>query len=523
MSRQSSDHLFRLIKSLTTAEKRYFKLFAARHTIGDKNEYVHLFDAIDKQGEYDESKLIRTFKNSTFGNAPAIAKNRLYETILKSLHAYHAESSVDVELQRLLHFTEILFKKSLYDDSRKILNRARKLAIRHEKHFTLLEIHKWDKRLIEKDSYANVNMDEIAHMHKVDHELLGKLNNFFDFWYIKSQLFLILNKKGKVRDDSELSKFKKIIDTTLLKNEGKALSYETRYLYYHIYSAYYFGIGDYENSYTYISKHLELIEKNEELFGEEPNKYFAVLSNMIYLCTQLRKFEEIPIYLNKLKEIPRSNAKKMTEDLDIKLFSSTYSAELSLYIQTGAFENALNVVGEIEAGLKKYKNKISKIRIAYFYFNISIVYFALGEYSLALKWINLLLNDSDIDSSQDIHCIGRIFNLIIHLEIGNNDLIPYTFRATQRYLSKRKRIYRFESVFLNFINKLSKADSQGDIKSTFHSLRPELQSLLKDPFEKSVFEYFDFITWVEGKYLGIPFREMVHKKIDQGNIKELLS
>lgn len=523
MSKQSSDHLFRLIKSLTTAEKRYFKIFAGRHTIGEKNEYVNVFDAIDKQDKYNESRLITLFKNSTFGHSPAIAKNRLYETILKSLHAFHADSSIDVELQRLMHSTEILFKKSLYDDSRKTLQRARKLAVKYEKHFMLLEVQKWEKRLIEKDSYVSSSIEDISDMHKQDQELLDKVHNYSDFWYIKSRLFLLLNKKGKVRDSSELNNFKTIIDNTLLKNEGKALSYETRYLYYHIYSAYYFGIGDYKNSYTYISKHLELIEKHAELFEEEPNKYFAVLSNMIYLCTQLRKFEEIPIYLAKLKGIPQSNVKKMNEDLMIKLFSSTYSAELSLYMQTGEFETAFGLVDEIDTGLKKYRDKISKIRIAYFYFNISIVHFALGDYSGALKWINMLLNDSDIDSSQDIHCMGRIFNLIIHLEIGNNDLIPYTFRSTQRYLSKRKRIYRFESVFLQFINKLSKANSPLAIRNCFQTLRPELQALVKDPFEKSVFEYFDFITWVEGKYLAIPFRDMVRKKIDQGKLKEILN
>ena len=184
---------------------------------------------------------------------------------------------------------------------------------------------------------------------------------------------------------------------------------------------------------------------------------------------------------------------------------------------------ALDLVDDIEAGLKKYKSKLSKIRVAYFYFNLSIVYFALGDYSGALKWINQLLNDGDIDSSQDIHCMGRILNLIIHLEMGNSDLIPYTFRSTQRYLSKRKRIYRFESVFLNFINRLSKADTSVDIKNCYQALRPELQNLSKDPFEKSVFEYFDFITWVEGKYLNVPFRNMVRKKIEQGNLKELLN
>lgn len=512
MSRHSTDHIFRLIKSLTKAEKRYFKIFAGRNAIDGRNEYSQWFDAIDKQEHYDEAELVKKFRKSTFGTATSIAKNRLYEAIMRSLNSFHGESSIDVELQRLMHSTEILFKKSLYPESEKMLARARKLAQKYEKHYMLLEIHKWEKRLLERNGYAGSDVDDIAEMHRIDRELLDKLINYSDFWNIKSRLFLLLNQSGKVRDTTGLNNFKTIIDNTLLKSEDKALSYETRYLYYHIYSAYYFGIGDYVNSYSYIRKHLELIEEHAEFFGDEPNKYFAVLSNMIYLCTQLRKFDEIPVYLEKLKSIPVSYVKRMNEDLSIKLFSSTYSAELSLYIQTGDFDLAHRIVPLIEKGIHKYQDKLSKVRVAFFYFNISIVYFATGDYSSALKWINKLLNDGDIDSSQDIHCMGRILSMIIHLEIGHTDLIPYALRSTQRYLSKRKRIYRFESVFLNFINRYSRAMTPSEQKGCYQTLRPELKQLERDPFEKSVFEYFDFVSWVESKYLGIPFRDMVKRK-----------
>ena len=63
MSNKASDSLHRLIKSLTKPEKRYFKVFSSRHVIGDQNNYLVLFDAIDRQGEYDEAKLIKKFKN----------------------------------------------------------------------------------------------------------------------------------------------------------------------------------------------------------------------------------------------------------------------------------------------------------------------------------------------------------------------------------------------------------------------------------------------------------------------------
>ena len=43
---------------MTSSEKRSFKIFAKRHVIGgDQNNYVLLFDTLDKMSEYDEQKL----------------------------------------------------------------------------------------------------------------------------------------------------------------------------------------------------------------------------------------------------------------------------------------------------------------------------------------------------------------------------------------------------------------------------------------------------------------------------------
>jgi len=511
MSDKLPDKLFRLIKSLSRSEKRYFKITASHNAFGENSNYVTLFDAIDNMEDYSEENLSRLFKKESFYKNPSIAKNRLYENILRSLDAFHAKSSVDVELRRMLHCAEILFSKSMYDESASALNKAKKIATQYEKHHILLDISKWEKKLMERDSYSGRGLDDVIRLLDEDNLLLKKISNYAEFWNIKSRLFLLLNKKGKVRGQEELKNFKKIIDNTLLKSEKKALSYETKYLYNHIYSAYFFGIGDYQNSYLYIKKHLALIESKAEIYNEEPNKYFAVLSNLIYLCTQLRKYNEVSFYLTKLKSIPALMERGMTDDMEIKLFSSAYSAELSLYIQTGEYEKALHLIPLIENGMKKFT--INKVRASYFNFNIAIVYFATGNYSMALKWINKLINDNSIDASNDIHCLSRIFNLIIHLEMGNNEVIPYTLKSTYRYLDKRKRMYRFENVFLQFINQYLKAKNNFQVKNTYQALRHDLQLLSKDPFEKVVFEYFDFNKWAASKVGNVPFAETVKEKV----------
>ena len=77
-----STELFDLVKSLTKSEKRFFKLSSSLQT-GEKN-YLKIFDAIDKQGAYDEAALKEYFSDETFVKHFPSEKNHLYKLILKS-------------------------------------------------------------------------------------------------------------------------------------------------------------------------------------------------------------------------------------------------------------------------------------------------------------------------------------------------------------------------------------------------------------------------------------------------------
>lgn len=512
MSNIASDQLHRLIKALTKPEKRYFKIFSSRHTLGEANNYEILFDAIDKMDVYDEEQLKKKFKDQAFINQFSIAKNRLYEQILKSLDAYHANSSIDAELKKLIHCAEILYKKTLYGQSHKLLKSARRLAERYDKHTTLVEISMWEKMLIEKDNYTETGEKELLEILEQDRLTLAKISNYNEFWSIKSRLFYILNRKGKARSQNELAEFKAIIDNVLIKSEDEALFYETKYLYYHIYSAYYFSIGDYENSFLHLKKNVEHIENNTDKFSEEPNVYFSVLTNIIYISSRLKKFGDVAIYLDKLRSLPEKLALKRNEDLDIKLFSSTSSIELTLYAQTGDFEKGIELIPIIENGLRLYGERINNVRKAYLCLNIAIMYFGERKMSESLKWLNELLNSIEIEKTEDIYCFAQLLNLIVHLELGNQQLVPYALKSTQRYLNLRNRVYKFENIFLHFINRILKTRDKKEEHMVYTALLDEFRLIGDDNFEKTAFEYFDFDAWAQSKVTGEDFRSIIRKK-----------
>lgn len=512
MSNKASERLFVLIKSLTKPEKRYFKLYSNRYISGTKNNYELLFDAIDGQEEYDETSLKKKFKKHAFVKRFSITKNRLYNAILKSLDAFHANSSIDAELRRLLHSAEILYKKSLYDQSFKLLKSAKKLAYKNERNTILIEILNWEKLLIEKDNYEGVSPDDIDTILEEDRRIAKLIEVYNEFWNVKSHLFNVLFRRGKARSEEDLNSFKKLIDHTLLNREESELFIQTRYLYFHIYSAYYFGTGDYKKCYTYLEKNITLIENQFELFKEEPNTYVSVLTNAIYVGMQLKRFDEAFVNLNKLRNVPEKLVIKSNENLDIRLFNSAYSIELTLYALTGEFEKGLEIVSKVEEGLKKFGPKLSTVRKASFYFNIAILYFGAGKISLSLKWINELLNNINIDESEDIYCFAHVMNLVIHLELGNKDFVPYILKSTSRYLETRNRVYKFETAMLEFIGNAMKAETEDDLKATYSKLANTLTPLQKDPFESTALEQFDFISWAESKVQEKPFKELVQEK-----------
>src|SRR5258708_1653540 len=115
MSRTASDQLHKLIWSLSGAEIRYFKIFSSRHYDANDTNYVKLFDAIASQKEYNEKKILEKFKKEKFIKKFSIAKARLYSSILRMLDIFHSRSSVDAELKREIHYAELLYKKSLYE------------------------------------------------------------------------------------------------------------------------------------------------------------------------------------------------------------------------------------------------------------------------------------------------------------------------------------------------------------------------------------------------------------------------
>src|SRR3954464_9365325 len=146
MSNRLPDILFQLIHSLEKAEKRHFKLYIKRSSSNENLKIVQLFDAMDKMNDYDEKVLLKRLpeiQKTQLSNLKA----HLYKQVLASLRLLKSAESIDLQLNEQFDYAHILYKKGLFLQSLKILERAKEMAKANQKFNFLPQVLALEKRI----------------------------------------------------------------------------------------------------------------------------------------------------------------------------------------------------------------------------------------------------------------------------------------------------------------------------------------------------------------------------------------
>ena len=508
MMKTPSEDLFQLIKSLTRQEKRYFKLYAARHAIEGQNKYALLFDAIDAQETYDEAAIREQFRAEAFVRQLHVVKNYLYQNMLNSLRHFHESQSEDRFNIEMRH-AELLFNKGLYKQSEKALGKAKALATEHEHFLQLLEVYRWEHQIAHSRNDFKMLTEYVEKGIEEEFALIARYQNFLEFQALNDRVFIPYWQKGAIRNESEKAALRRLFAEPKFQSADHAQSFNARYFYYNARFSYHFFIGELAESYEHVQQLVALFENldRKRLKGKLVRYFSSALINLYIVQQRLGLFEEIPQTLAKLRNVPAESP-----DQKRRLFVRSFNLEVDLYLSTGQFTKGIAQISPLEQVFQEYLSAVDKQQRLGVYYNLAYLYFGAGDYNRALDWINLLLQDPDLKTREDIHCFGRIFHLIIHYELGNDQLLEYAVQSASRFLSRRQRLFQVESIMLKLMRRYPRWLTNRDKKRGFRELLQEMQMLNSDEFERRAFEYFDFIAWLESKVQQQSFAEIAKQR-----------
>lgn len=501
MPKTPSEKLFRLVKSLSGSEKRYFKIFISNKGRKD-NKYLQLFNAIEEQELFNDEFLQQTIypKERLESRKYSEMKAYLYDLILKSLQAYDEKTSVDYKLKGMLLSVRTLYKRSLFDDCKELLYKAKKVANKYEKFNAGLEILGWEKQIAYAETditYLDRELGRIEEEETVLVEQIQKLSEYRNTFF----KILVAMRKDVVGS-------KKIVENLISPKENnqtispeKEQTFKGEVFYLRGLSLYYFAIRKVEDFYLTSKKLLEFLESKKYMIAEDASEYISALSNFIIATGTLKKYDELELTLNKLKLI-----KPNTFDDELKIYRQYYSGKLRLYNNLGEFKKGYTELQQHLKTRKKFNENFFKKDTFY------IIYFSLcfgsENYSEALNFLNEWLGKSRNVERKDLQSLARIFNLIIHYEMNNYELLESLLRSTYRFLNEKNYYSKLEKMLLSSFREAIEIQSRKELKLLWERTCAEYRLISKTEAQ-SITNWFPLEAWLIAQAEGKSFAKIV--------------
>lgn len=435
-------NLFLLIKSLSKSEKRYFRIYAGM--TGRDSNYLLLFNAIDKQEQYDEEEIRKKLKGKKFLSQLHVIKIYLTELILKALKNYYSESSVDSKLLNLLKDIELLFEKELYDLCHHKILKAEALAVKYEKLSLLTEIFFWKRKLALAVSANKNEINSILLNEDTVIEQMKTLNTWWD---------RTINIDKLLKDDSFLNQSRKRIN-----HQSNVL--QSRVLNYHILYGLNFIKGDITKADENISDLIKMLERFPHRIQEDPHSYVTAIGNKIGMYLRERKWKAIPALIKKMRDVPSKYKLKSESRYTVRLWLRLFNIELEMYRDSRQLDKAIGLMTEVQLFIDKRRKSIPADYLLLLCYQFANIFFLKKAYSQSLRWLNEIINVNFGDTRNDIQCYARILNLIVHFELRNIIVLRYALDSCRRFLKKKRFTITSQKELLSLFSKLSHANPE---------------------------------------------------------------
>lgn len=503
---KQSDKLFALIQSMSKQEKRYFRMHAesVQARSGTK-DYLLLYEVISRQKQYDEDAVRHALKNhKNLLKRFAVLKHYLYEQILESLCSYNSELTVDIALTGMMRKGEALLERALYDQSQKILSRAKAMAYKYERLPLLVMLLRLEMRM-----QAGKGMRAYA---EEERRILKQLKNQNNYRRLADSIIKIETTVHYLKDKGSVRRLQRIMKNTLLEREDRALSFDARIWFCYIQDLYSRYLHDTPRSLRFAGRFVELMEENPAQIRMRPLNYLSSLNNLSIIQMRLWLIDEYLLTQKKVKEISTLPGVKLTRETEMWRFAFGSAIEFTYNLNSGTTGQPA-FIRKVEQGLVKYGNMIPHAFRMVIIFDMGHHYFMEKQYRKAMVWLGKITNENFGTTREDTQVFSKILMLLCYYEEGHG-LMDHIVRSTYRFLYKKKRTYRFETVFMEYIKKISRAGNASMINKLFAAFRAELLELEKDPVEREASTHFDFISWLDSKLQRRAFAEVVREKFE---------
>lgn len=488
------EHLTTLINSLSKTEKRYFR-WSYPWKPGDKI-YGDLYDIIEK-GNSSSQEAKNKLKEAYPDAVLEPAYKHLYKMLMRSLRNYESDKSAENKLINLLGDVKILFNKGIFELCFSEIEKGKKLALRHEKFSYYLLFARMELQYLTSLEFPGIDESVLLQKQKkiidiLNHELF--INRHASLYEL---LTFRYHKQGNVRSEIETAKL-----NDLLLNEHQIIalkkhnSFESDKLHLHFQATYFLMAGNPDQSLKIFKELNEFFIEHKVLWADSPVYYVYLLHGILTDLHLMKREADMPYFLKELQQV-QSNS----ESLHLLKEHLVYYHHIGLLVEQDNIQEAQKLSGKYEKLFLAKKTIVPPNTSAAMNFRLAVVYFILEDYSKSLQLVNEILNSSGPFISSQLYVLGRLLNLLVHLELENEDYLYYEIKSVTRKLKSSKKLFMLEKITLQFLSKWVNANERNKALQYYADALEELE---KNDFENQLLRQFPFRKWAKSRLLKKP-------------------
>ena len=510
MSISKTEDVFNLVKSLSKAEKRTFRIYANRVQDDGDLMYLKLFDVFEKLKTFDEKQIKTQIKNldqSQYANL----KRHLYQQILISLRLVHKERKANIKIREQIDFAYILYGKGLYMQALKILAKAKVLARKHQNDISLLTIFEFEKT-IHSRHITRSKSKPILQLVNETAELSKSLSQRISLSNLRLTLHKFYVEKGHVHNQKEYEEIEKYFKDKLPISINANHGHMEKVYLNQSYVWYFYILNDFKKCKNYAKKWVNIFKESNELQNRDVNLFMRGYHYLLTCLFNLKDIKQFNKYLIEFEIFRKTNYQKFNKNSQIISFLYVHSGRLNKHFLEGSFDEGCIVLQSTLQRIKKYEKNLDRHKVMVLYYKVSWMYLGNQQPEKAIKYLMHIIDRSSLSLREDIQGYARLMFLMAHYDLENYNLLMPLVKKYARYFKKMKVQNQLQNIVLMLFKDLS-SSAILDRKQIFIKYHEQLKILSKNKFEKRAFNYLEMIPYTQSKISGKTFSEVIKENI----------
>jgi hypothetical protein len=508
MAELQKDFLFVLIKSLTTSEKRQFRLYVNRLGINVDAKFLLLFSELDKMKEYDEQIIIE--KKISTKQQLSNLKAHLYKQILVSLRMNPSHQNYRIQLREQLDFANILYQKGLYKQALKILDKTKQSALELDEKSIASEIINLEK-VIESQFITRSIEGRADELIKQSTEISKQNHYATELSNLSLKLYSEMLTYGYVKNDTDREKVLNLFNDQIKKIKLDQLNFTEKLWYFKAHVWKNQLLQDYKYTLKYAYQWVDMFHKKPEMIISHPVWYIkgnTYLLKILFLYGNIDILEE---HFEHFNAMVNSQNFAQNENLQALIFLTHYNTLMNIHFVKGEFFTGTKLIPEIELKMERLREKIDEHHFMILYLKMAAMFFGSKKFKKSIEY-SMKVVECKGNVQEDLLFHTRILILMAKYESGNDEDYDEFINSTLKFARKMKKpeAFHFESIqFFKNINSLVLDQHH----KAFDAFDEVLDGFSKNEYYRRSLFYIDIHGWVKSKVKNVDVIEIIKQKV----------